>query len=124
MSLFVIDASVAAKWFLPRENEALVPAALEILELYRNQKLKLVVPDVFWAEFANVFWKAVRQGRITKPEAEVALSVLMATKLPTISSLTLLSTAFSIATTHDRAVYDSLYVALAVIFKATLITAD
>jgi predicted nucleic acid-binding protein len=43
-------------------------------------------------------------------------------KLPTVSTLTLLDLAFGIATTFDRTLYDSLYVALAVQGKGELIT--
>jgi predicted nucleic acid-binding protein len=49
---------------------------------------------------------------------------LIERQLPTVSSPILLETAFLIATAFDRAVYDNLYVALAVHSKAQLITAD
>ena len=45
-------------------------------------------------------------------------------KLPTFSSQELLHEAFTIATAFGRTIYDALYVALAVGFKAQLVTAD
>ncbi len=124
MSLFVLDASVAAKWFLPAAGETLADEALQLLCRYASGQLRFIVPDLFWAEFGNVLWKAVRLGRWTTGAAETAISELKERKITTVPSLPLLEAAFAIATTFDRTVYDSLYVALAVISKAQFITAD
>jgi len=124
MSTAVIDASVAAKWFLPARGETLVDEAFRLLRRYASGEIQLVVPDLFWAELANTFWKAIRQGRWQKPAAETALASLAARRLPTVSSLRVLEVAFGIAAAFDRTVYDALYVALAVYSKAQLITAD
>jgi predicted nucleic acid-binding protein len=124
MTLFVIDASVAAKWFLPPSGEPLAEEALRLLAGYAEGRFRFAVPDVFWSECANILWKAVRQGRWTRSAAEEAILALKGRSLPTTSSLDLLEEAFSIAATFDRTVYDSLYVALAVRFKAELVTAD
>jgi predicted nucleic acid-binding protein len=43
---------------------------------------------------------------------------------PSVSSLALLEDAFAIASAFDRTVYDGLYVALALMSKTELITAD
>ena len=124
MSLFVVDASVAAKWFLPAAGETLTEEALEFLRGYTTGQTRLIVPDVFWAEFANILWKAVHQGRCTKNAADTAIVAMKDRKLPTVPSLALLETAFAIANTFERSVYDSLYVALAVSSEAQLVTAD
>jgi predicted nucleic acid-binding protein len=124
MSRFVIDASVAAKWFLPAAGETLTDEALQLLRRYTNGEIRLIVPDLFWAEFANILWKAVRQGRWTKGAADAAIAAMKDRNLPTAPTLTLLEEAFTIATTFDRTVYDSLYVALAISSKAQLVTAD
>lgn len=124
MSLLVLDASVAGKWCLPSEGEPLIDEAHIILRRYAKGEVRFIVPDLFWAELANLLWKAVRQGRCGKSTAESALSSMQERKLPTISSIVLLDLAFAIATAFDRSVYDSLYVALAVHAKTQLITAD
>lgn len=124
MTLFVIDASVAAKWFLPPSGEPLAEEALRLLAGYADGRFRFAVPDLFWAECANILWKAVRQGRWTRSAAAEAVLALQGRRLPTTSSLDLLEEAFSIGATFDRTVYDSLYVALAVRFNAELITAD
>lgn len=124
MNLFVIDASVAAKWFLPAADEPLIDEALEMLEGYAKGRVRFVVPDLFWAEFGNILWKAVRQGKCTRGAAEAAIAATKSRRLPTVPSETLVEQAFAIAATYNRTVYDSLYVALAVDLRAQLITAD
>ncbi len=124
MTRFVIDASVAAKWFLPPSGEPLAEEALRLLGGYGEGRFQFAVPDLFWAECANILWKAVRQGRWTCSAAEEAIAALQDRRLPTTSSRDILEDAFSIAATFDRTVYDSLYVALAVRVKADLVTAD
>jgi predicted nucleic acid-binding protein len=124
VSLFVVDASVAAKWFLPAAGETLTDEALEFLRGYTTGQIRLIVPDVFWAEFASILWKAVRQGRWTKDAADAAIAAMKDRNLPTVPSLALLEAAFAIANAFQRSVYDSLYVALAVSSKAQLLTAD
>lgn len=124
MSLFVIDASVAAKWFFPGQNETLVDEAFSLLTRYVEGTVRFVVPDLFWAEFANILWKAARQGRCSKAVAEQAVATMKGRNLPTVPTRALVDQAFSIAVTFDRTVYDSLYVAVAVLSKAQFVTAD
>ena len=124
MSLIVVDASVAAKWCLPRAGETLVEEAFGLLRRYSSGEIRIIVPDVFWPEMLNVLWKAVRLGRLSKPEAEASLEGLRAHQLTTVSSFPLLDSAFAIACTFGRTAYDSLYVALAVDSKGQLVTAD
>ena len=124
MSVMVVDASVAAKWFLPKQGETLTDEALELFRCHTRGEILFIVPDLFWAEVANIFWKTVRQGRCAKAVAETALASLQQTKLTTVPSQTLLKSAFGIATAFDRTVYDGLYVAVAVLLKIHLITAD
>jgi len=120
----VIDASVAAKWVLPATGETLTQEALALLKNYAAGQLRFLVPDLFWAELANVLWKAVRLGRLPAASAETVLRALRDRKFPTVSSHALLEEAFAIATAYDRTVYDALYVALAVTSKSSLVTAD
>jgi hypothetical protein len=44
----VIDASVAAKWFLPDEP-------------FSERALELLLPDLFFSECGNILWKAARR---------------------------------------------------------------
>ena len=124
MSLFVIDASVAAKWFLPETDEPLVDKATALLKQYDRKEIGFVVPDLFYVEIASAIWKAVRAGGISRPSGDEALTLLTQREFTTIPSLSLLERAFQIATDYQRSVYDALYVALAVKAETQLITAD
>lgn len=124
MKTCVIDASVAAKWILPASGETLTREALALLKRYAAGEVRFVVPDLFWAELGNLMWKAVRQQRFRLASAEIALRAMRDRRFPTISSHNLLAEAFAIATAFDLAVYDALYVAVAVNSKSQLVTAD
>jgi predicted nucleic acid-binding protein len=124
MSSYVLDASVAAKWFLPQAGETLVEESLEILDDYAKGRTTLLVPDLFWPELGNILWKAVRAGRMSRESAEAAVLAITSQKLPTSSSLPLLSDAFGIAVSFQRTVYDSIYTALAIASGRPLLTAD
>jgi predicted nucleic acid-binding protein len=121
---FVLDASVAAKWMLPAQNEHLRAEAFHVLDGYAAGEFELMVPDIFWAECGNVMWKAVRQERLTRGDAELALTSMLRLDFPTFPSNKLLADALPIAFSFGRVVYDCLYVALALQAKSQLITAD
>ena len=123
MSEVVLDAGVAAKWWLTGKEE-LRNEALDLLKRYAEGEIRFVVPDLFWPELGNIFWKAMRQRRCSRSLAETAITGTRDRKFPTVSSRELLADAFAIATKFDRTVYDSLYVALAVRLKAEMVTAD
>lgn len=124
MKSFVLDASVAAKWMLPLKGELFHAEASRLLDAYEAAALNLVVPDIFWPECGSIMWKAVRQQRLPRAQAELAILVMQQRKIPTIASAEILPAALSIALDFDRSVYDCLYVALAVQSKKELITAD
>lgn len=124
MNLLVIDASVAIKWATPLAREPFTDESVRLLKWYVDGEVDFIVPDVFWAEVGNVLWKGTRQNRWRQDEAESVAADMRARDFTTVSSLVLLPEAMKIAFAHDRAVYDCLYVALAVQSKTDLITAD
>jgi len=124
LTTVVLDASVAVKWVLPPSSEDLVPEAVDLLRRYVVEEIRFVVPDIFWADFGNVAWKAVRLGRWTSDEAGTALRDLTERNFPTIPSKDLLAAAFTLANAFQRSLYDSLYIALALANNCEMITAD
>jgi predicted nucleic acid-binding protein len=124
VSLVVVDASVAVKWFLRGNSESLMGEALALLDAYDQQKMQIVVPDLFSVEITSAIWKAVRLGRIVRAIGEQAVKLLLEREFPTVPSVKLLNQAFQIATDNGRTVYDCLYVALAAQTNTQLITAD
>ncbi len=124
MNKFVVDASVAAKWLLPPADEPFADRAHHLLVRYANQEIQIVVPDLFWAEIGNVLWKAARSGRCSAAEATTALQSVKAQNFPTVPSTSFLDSAFEIACSSGRTLYDSLYIALAEVSQAEFLTAD
>jgi predicted nucleic acid-binding protein len=124
VNTIVPDVSVAAKWVLPPNDEDFHDEAFELLRRHRDGEIRLVVPDIFWAELGNVLWKAVRFKRLSHGHALAGIELVLAEQLPSVPSAHLLTHAFNIASVYGRAVYDSLYVALAVTAKAEMVTAD
>ena len=124
MNPLVLDASVAAKWFLPRAEEPLADEALALLRRYADGEIEFMVPDLFWAEFSNVIWKAVRMRRIPEQAAAQALADILHDGLLTVGGSTLAEDALAIALSTGRTVYDAMYVALAVQRESIFVTAD
>lgn len=117
MRKFVVDASVAVKWFIPEIHSA---AATRLLD----PEIVICGPDLIGPEFGNTVWKKVRRKEIARKEAEEILDAFDALALEIYPSRALLHAAFQIADAVDRSVYDSLYLALAVAQDCALITAD
>jgi predicted nucleic acid-binding protein len=124
LSLLVLDASVAAKWFLPRAEEPLAEEALALLRQYAGGEIELTVPDLFWAELGNILWKAVRTRRIPEKAATQALRDMLRYGLPTVGGILLAEDALTIALSTGRTVYDAMYLALAVQRESIFVTAD
>jgi predicted nucleic acid-binding protein len=120
--IFVIDASVAAKWFLP--DEPFSALALELLHRATTGATDFIVPDLFFSECGNILWKAARRRRLSAEEAQAAIQVIGDLQTLTVPASGLLERTLQIARTYDRTFYDSLYVAVAVQKQATLVTAD
>lgn len=120
----VVDASVAAKWCLPPRGETLVKESLHLLESFTTGRVLLSVPDLFWPELGNIFWKAARSERVSEESAEESLQLMAQLRIPTFRSQPLLRDAFRIASRFQCTVYDCTYVALALASDRALVTAD
>lgn len=123
MNLVVPDASVAAKW-LVWAGEPLEAEALSLLPLRNQGQLEFIVPDLFWPEIGSILCKAVQRGRCNEETAKRSIPALRGYDLTTEPTEPLLESAFAIARQYNRSFYDSVYVALAVSRRGTLITAD
>lgn len=117
MSQFVVDASIAVKWFVPEVYS-------EHAERLLDDRHELFVPDLLYPEFGNILWKKVRKGEISKKEGVDILTGLAAVPLRIHASAPLTESAYEIALTTSRTVYDSLYLALAILKGCQMVTAD
>ena len=117
MSLFVVDASIAIKWFFPEIHG---DAALRLLE----REHRLHAPDLTYSDFGNVLWKRFRKNQISIKEASATIEALLAVPFQVQPTQSLIPLALEIACATHRTVYDSLYVAAATVHQALFVTAD
>lgn len=117
MTSYVVDASVAVKWYFP--------------EIHSDQAATLLVPDntlwapdLIFAEVGNVCWKRLQRQELDPDQASAVVQDFLASPLRIESHARLLNHAWAIAVEHGRSVYDSLYLALAHQINALLVTAD
>ena len=117
MSLYVVDANVVAKWFVP---EDLSDEAARLLD----ERHELASPDLLWPELGNVLWRKARVGQLTRREASRIVRALDQLPVTVFASRLVLEGALEIALATGRRVCDSVYVALAVGLDCRLVTAD
>lgn len=114
---YVIDASVAVKWFV-REN--LHDEALRLLE-YRE---RFAAPELIVSEVTNIAWKKVVRNEISREQAR-AITIAISQYIPTLRrSVELSERALELALILNHPVYDCLYLACAEVAGGKLITAD
>lgn len=120
--MYVIDASVVVKWFVP---EVYSDKATQLLAEFVDEKLELTAPDLVVAEVGQTLWKlSVKIGLISIVDATNSYDSLLALELPTEPSVAIAKDALSFATRENHSVYDSLYIALAQQHGCDMITAD
>ncbi len=117
MSRYVVDASVAAKWYIP---EIYSEGALRFL----GGNHELLAPDLVLPELGNILWKKIRRLELTRSEAREVLRAFLSAPVAIQSSETLVEPALDLAIGLERTVYDSLYLALAVVHECRMVTAD
>lgn len=117
MSGLVVDASVAVKWFVPEAHSG---HAVMLLRADRE----LLAPDLIWVEVGNVLWKKWRAGELASGTVQGILDDFRRFPLEIWSSEGLITSAWEIARSSGRTMYDSLYLAVAVAAQAQLVTAD
>jgi predicted nucleic acid-binding protein len=117
LSTFVVDVNVAIKWHVAEDLVA------EARSLLSNEDNVLIAPYFLVVEAHNVYATKVRSGDIDPIDVQNNLAAVQ-TLLELIPDEALFGAAFTLATTHERSFYDSLYVALALREACQLVTAD
>ena len=113
----VVHTSVAIKWLV---EEVHAEAARRLLaDVYA-----LYAPDLLWPESGNILWKKAQRGELTTQEARLIREGLARQPLSIYPSRLLVEPALEIALDTGRTVYDSCYVALAMLIESPLVTAD
>ncbi len=117
---FVIDASVAVKWYVP--------------EIYEQEATTLLkgghdfhAPELFLPEFCNVIWMKVRRNEINKSVGEKivsAFALYSEKKIKIHSHQSVIKSAYIGAESSGKTVYDWTYLALAISLSCEMVTAD
>ena len=111
----VVDASVVAKWLVTEEGS---DAAVRLLDS------ELIVPDLMFAEVANLLWKKCQRGEMDPATAQIAMSWLVRFPLAIHASAPLAEAALTASRELGHPAYDCFYLVLARLSEAPLVTAD
>ncbi len=114
---YVVDASVAIKWYVP--------------EIYEQEAARLLqgnhvfhAPELIYPEFSNILWKKVRRGEITSAEGQRIIAAFAKKNLISHSHQPLIQSAYAGAESTGQTVYDWTYLALAISLSYEFVTAD
>lgn len=111
----VVDASVAVKWVVEEPYSGLARTLA---------RAKLEAPDLLYIECANILWKKVRIGDLTRLEAAACLDVLLRAPVTLAGSVGILDLALDLSLEWRHPVCDCVYAALAIRRGIPLVTAD
>lgn len=117
MSLYIVDASVAAKWYF---NEEHTEAARRVLQ----RQHELHAPELLVLETDAVLCKRIRRGQITESQADDIRAAVRRLPILLYPQSLLLSAAYELAKLVRRSPYDCLYLALAELLGERMVTAD
>ncbi len=114
---FVVDASVAIKWFVEEVRSDAARAVLDSGE-------PLIAPDLVVPEVCNAAWKKVRRGEISHEHGAAVVRALPISFDRLFGTAELAPRAFSLGHRFDHPLYDCFYIALAEVESAALVTDD
>lgn len=117
MSVFVADASVVVKWFVPEVHSGAARMWLDAQHDY-------VAPDLLFPEVGNAIWKKVRRGEIAADDAQRLVDDISEIGVEAVSTRTLASDAHALALATGLTVYDAMYLTLAVRLETQVVTGD
>ena len=118
MTGFVIDASLAASWFLPDEAS---PATDELLDRLVDEEA--AAPSLFRHEMRNLMLVAHRRGRLSREKLDDVLTGLALLPIHDYGSGDD-ARVVALATKHGLTAYDAAYLALALERQMPLATLD
>ena len=115
---FVIDASVAASWLLPDEDDPISGAAYRRLETD-----DAVAPSLWWVEMRNLLIVNERRGRIDARQTARSLTLLAALPI-NLDFAAEEGALMDLARRHRLTVYDGAYLELALRERLPLASLD
>ena len=118
---YILDSSVLVKWFSPY-NEEHRGKALSLLNLYKEGKIDLYIPELAICEVSN----ALRYNKnFNESEVKDILKFLMNLELSVVNlSKDIVNKSLGISYEDNITVYDAIFIGLSNALKIPLITAN
>lgn len=113
---YIVDASIAIKWFLPEIHSEYALRLQGIPDLY--------APDFMLLECSNILIKKVRRDELEKSVADDIQQVLLQVPITFTPWQDLLVESAEVAHGTYRSLYDCLYLVLAQRLGGKMVTAD
>ena len=117
MSVFVVDASLVVKWFVPEVHSEAARRWLDASHDY-------IAPDLVVPEAGNAIWKKLRRGELSQDEGQRLVADISAIGVEAVSMRALLPDAHALAVATGIPVYDAMYLTLAVRLETQVVTGD
>lgn len=117
MTLWVLDASVVIKWFIPEGDRA---AAMAL----RVSSARFAAPDLLFVELSNIVWKLVKRSEIEPEPAAAIIHAISTAPWLVHSNQSLARDATDLALASGVSASGASYVALAMRLNTRCITAD
>jgi predicted nucleic acid-binding protein len=115
--VFVVDASLVIKWFVPEVHS-------EAARRWLGASHDYVAPDLLFAEAGNAVWKKVRRNELSPAQGQQLVADLSRVAVEAVAMGSLLSDALALALGAEITVYDAMYLALAVRLESEVLTGD
>ena len=122
MIIYVVDASVGVKWFIEEDYS---DNADKLLEDFANGRVELKAPKSFMQEFCNAIRKYVIRGLLNKQLARKYIEEMSKIPIDYIEiDWKITKDAYEKALELSITVYDAIYIVIADMLDATMVTAD
>ena len=117
MKSFVVDASVAIKWFVLEEHTV-------ESRLLLDENFELFAPHLLFAEYGNILWKKLTRGELSRDEVTDRRNALLSVRMRVVPERLLFKQAVDLACELNHPAYDCFYLALAELLGTAVVTAD
>lgn len=117
MNVYVVDCSVAVKWFFPEPQWKAAGKVRESMD-------RMHVPALFQLEFGSAVLKKIRRDEITLEDGLQAVQDVRLLPIQKHDDEALFPLAFEVAVLTNASIYDCTYLALAAELDGIVVTAD